>query len=240
MQFYFIRHGQSENNLIWEETGTSAGRSEDPELTKTGIEQAKFLAKFLVEKDRQHVRYRNQESSRDQFHFTHLYTSLMVRSVKTAAILAESLQMPLNAWPEFHECGGIYLDDEIKNKQVGMPGKTRSYFAQYYQSLLLPDSVTEDGWYNRPYESELDRPVRARQVIDVLFERHGKTEDRVAVVSHGAFYNEIIRVLFKIANQQSWFLMNNTAISRFDFWPEGGVNLVYHNRTDHLEQSHIT
>jgi 2,3-bisphosphoglycerate-dependent phosphoglycerate mutase len=240
MQFYFIRHGQSENNLLWEETGASIGRSEDPELTETGFKQAQFLARFLVEKNRQQIEYRNQEVTRDQFQFTHLYTSLMVRSVKTATILSEALHIPVHAWPEFHECGGIYRDDEGTKKQVGLPGKTRSYYAQYYQNLHLPENLTEDGWYNRPYESELDRPLRARQVLDTLLERHGNTDDRVAVVSHGGFYNEFIRVLFQLSNSKSWFLMNNTAVSRFDFWADGSVNLLYHNRTDHLEQSYIT
>ena len=47
MQFYFIRHGQSENNALWERTGSSEGRSEDPELTALGHRQAKRLAQFL-------------------------------------------------------------------------------------------------------------------------------------------------------------------------------------------------
>jgi 2,3-bisphosphoglycerate-dependent phosphoglycerate mutase len=235
MQFYFIRHGQSENNLLWEETGESKGRNEDPELTEKGILQAQALARFLVGMNAQASDFRNRDVTRDHFHFTHFYTSLMVRSVKTASTISEALQIPLHAWPELHECGGIYMDDEETHLPVGMPGKTRSYFAQHYRNLCLPEKVAENGWYNRPYETELDRPVRAKKVLQTLIERHGGTQDRVAVVSHGAFYNEIVRVLFNVQNDGAWFLMNNTGISRFDFWEENRVNLVYHNRTEHLQ-----
>jgi hypothetical protein len=36
MHLFFIRHGQSANNHLWEQTGSNRGRSEDPELTETG------------------------------------------------------------------------------------------------------------------------------------------------------------------------------------------------------------
>ncbi|MBE0699993.1 MAG: histidine phosphatase family protein [Anaerolineaceae bacterium] len=240
MQFLFIRHGQSENNLLWEETGTNKGRSEDPELTEKGLLQATLLADFIVRKDKERQRFPNNEITRDQFQFTHLYTSLMVRSVKTAYTLSDALGIPLHAWPEIHECGGIYMENDGTKKQVGLPGKTRSYFAQHYQNLNLPEIVTDEGWYNRQYESELERPQRARQVLETLLQRHGNTEDRVAIVSHGGFYMELIRVLFNVPTDQSWFLMNNTGISRFDFEGESRIVLVYHNRTDHLDQSLIT
>jgi 2,3-bisphosphoglycerate-dependent phosphoglycerate mutase len=239
MRFFFIRHGQSENNLLWAKTGASNGRFEDPELTPTGLLQARSLADFIAQKDEEQNCPSNQEVSRDCFHFTHLYTSLMVRSVKTASILSEILDIPFLAWPEIHECGGIYLDDD-ESKQVGLPGRTRSYYAQNYRSLVLPETVTDAGWYNRPYETEEERPLRARLVLETLLELHGGTEDNVAIVSHGGFYMEFVRVLLGIPKGRSWFHMNNTGVSRFDFWGENGVRLFYHNRTDHLESQYLT
>ncbi|MCA1554236.1 MAG: histidine phosphatase family protein, partial [Chloroflexi bacterium] len=47
MQLYFIRHAQSLNNHLWDQTGDSTGRSEDPELTPTGWKQAELLAAFV-------------------------------------------------------------------------------------------------------------------------------------------------------------------------------------------------
>lgn len=239
MRLYFIRHGQSANNLLWEETGSSNGRSEDPELTEAGKKQAQFLGNFILEKDKECLRRRNIDTSRDQFQFTHLYTSLMVRSVNTAAILAGILDIPYRGWPEIHETGGIYLDDE-NELPVGLPGKGRSYFSVNYPGLLLPESVSDEGWYNRPFERDGERPIRARRVLDALMVKHGGHDDHVAIVSHGAFYMELIRVMFGIPDEHSWFLMNNTGVSRFDFRDDGGIVLMYHNRTDHLDCGYIT
>ncbi len=84
------------------------------------------------------------------------------------------------------------------------------------------------------------RPIRAQKVLETLLERHGNTNDRVAIVSHGGFYMELMRVMFRIGEQKSWFMMYNTAISRFDFHDNGEITLAYHNRTDHLPDHLIT
>jgi 2,3-bisphosphoglycerate-dependent phosphoglycerate mutase len=242
MRLYFIRHGQSANNLIWHETGGSQGRSEDPELTETGHKQAQLLASYIERLDGEANKNGNgRVYQRDFFGITHLYTSLMVRSVATAAYLAESLEIPLTAWPEIHETGGIYLDDEEAGTQKGLPGKTRSYFSRHYSNLILPETITEEGWWNRPFEPKEERPLRAQGVLDTLLERHEhNSDDCVAIVSHGGFYVELARVIFSIGNRQSWLSMNNTGISRFDFREDEGVSLVYHNRTDHLPEQLIT
>lgn len=241
MRLYFIRHGQSANNALWEETGSNHGRVDDPELTAIGHEQAQHLAAFLLQKDTEaKADGKNGESLRDSFAFTHLYTSLMVRSVATASYVSAALGIKLTAWPEIHECGGIYLEDEDEQERVGRPGKTRSYFQQHYQHLHLPDSVTDEGWWNRPFEDYEVRPLRAQQVLESLLERHGKTNDRVAIVSHGGFYMELMRVMFRIAEEKCWYTMFNTAVSRFDFRDSGEIAMVYHNRTDHLPDRLIT
>jgi broad specificity phosphatase PhoE len=82
--------------------------------------------------------------------------------------------------------------------------------------------------------------VRAKRVLEALLARHGSTDDRVAVVSHGAFYNELIRAMYQTTQHEFWHEMFNTGISRFDFLPEGGIRLIFHNRTEHLPESMIT
>lgn len=241
MRFYFIRHGQSENNFLWDDTGSSKGRSEDPDLTENGHRQARLLAQFISREDSSYIpNEKNSEFRREVFQFSHLYTSLMLRSVRTGIYLSEVLNLPLFGWPELHECGGIYLDDEETATQVGLPGKTRSFFNSNFPNLSLPDSVTEAGWWNRPFEEEQDRALRAQLVLKTLLEKHGNTDDHVAVVSHGAFYNELVKIIVGVSVPDNWFLMHNTAISRFDFWGENGVTVVYHNRTDHLPNDLIT
>lgn len=240
MRLFFIRHGQSENNALWDETGSNRGRSVDPELTKIGHQQAHLLAAFIAQKDAEaHANGKNGEPKRDYFGFTHLYTSLMVRSVATATHIAQAIDLPLHAWPEIHECGGIY-EEEDEETLTGLPGRPRSYFQEKYGHLILPDTITEAGWWNRPFEAHEDRPLRAQRVLETLLERHGGTDDRVAIVSHGGFYMELARVFFRIGERNSWFLMYNTAVSRFDFNENGEVRLNYHNRTDHLPDTLLT
>ena len=164
----------------------------------------------------------------------------MLRSVQTATAVATALQAPLTAWPEFHETGGIFLEDEETGEPRGLPGKSRSYFEQNFENLILPESVTEAGWWNRPYEADELRPLRAKQVFQSLMERHGGGSDCVAVVSHGAFYNYLIREIFGIQRHDHWFLMYNTAISRIDFEPDGTPLMIYHNRTQHLPDEWLT
>lgn len=243
MRLYFIRHGQSENNALWEQFGSEKGRRIDPELTETGHEQAKLLAEFIAKKDAEaRADGKNGEPKRDSFGFTHLYTSLMVRAVATASHVARATELPLLAWPEIHETGGIFEEDEEEHNRIGRPGKTRSYFQEKYSHLVLPETVTDEGWWNRPFEEYEARPLRAQQVLATLLERHGGTDDRVAIVSHGGFYMELMRVIFNIEQDSSWFLMWNTAVSRIDFRNEAerGPRLVYHNRTDHLPEWLIT
>lgn len=241
MRLYFIRHGQSANNALWDQTGSSTGRSVDPELTGMGHEQAQRLADFIYRTDNEaHLDGKNGEPTRDYFGFTHLYTSLMVRAVATGAHIAQTLGIPLVAWPEFHECGGIYVDGDAEGESIGLPGKPRSYFTAHYQGLVLPATVTEAGWWNRPFEDYESRVARAQRVVETLLTRHGASEDRVAIVSHGAFYMELVRVLFKLGEDNCWFTMNNTGVSRFDFRPSGEVAMYYHNRTDHLPERLIS
>ncbi len=63
MQLYFIRHAQSANNKLYDETGSWNGRDSDPELPSWGIEQAQRLA--------EHVACANGESHRARLRESH-------------------------------------------------------------------------------------------------------------------------------------------------------------------------
>jgi hypothetical protein len=122
MQLYFIRHGQSENNALWMSTGSHIGRSEDPGLTEVGRQQSELLAQFLSQADstpQQLADFQNVAG----FGITHLYTSLMIRAVATGTIIAKALDLPLVAWEDLHEYGGIYLRDEQTDERIGLPGR---------------------------------------------------------------------------------------------------------------------
>lgn len=239
MQLYFIRHGQSKNNLLWDRTGSSSGRSHDPELTETGWKQAAALADYLNRPGRR------EEAGRDPkningFHLTHLYCSLMLRAVQTASVVARVTGLAATGWPDAHEEGGLYLEDEDTGELQGMAGLGRAAFQKDFPGLVLPDELTDAGWWNRPYESMEDRLKRVQRFLEELEKRHGGSDDRVAVVSHGGFYNLLINQLLHIPpDLHFWFSMSNTAITRIDFDPDETV-VVYTNRTDFLKEELIS
>ena len=129
--------------------------------------------------------------------------------------------------------------DDLK----GLPGKPRSFFEKNFPELKLPDHFDESGWWNRAFESDEERQLRADKVLADLIARHGnkegQPEERIAIVSHGGFFVRLVSSMLKLPWRQaafemkSWFLLNNCSISRFDIRKDE-IIISYINRTDHL------
>lgn len=240
MRLYFIRHAQSANNALWAEQGSDKGRSEDPELTQTGYRQADVLAKFLRTGDPRGCNpcYTEKELG---FGITHLYSSLMVRAVATGTIIATELGLTLAGWEAIHEQGGIFMTNEETGEVELLAGKDREFFATTYPEFILPDRFIDTGWWDRrPVEKPEETLRRARGFLETLLERHGETKDRVAIISHGGFYNDFLRAVIGLPERNNtWFTMYNGAITRLDFH-EKLVELVYQNRVDYLPEGMIT
>ena len=116
MQFYFIRHGQSANNALWDRGGPTGERSPDPELTELGHKQAQHLARFLAQAGvpreegpesaaRGAPVRRDSATSRDVqnvtgVRLTHLYCSPMIRCIETGTYLSRATGLPLVLWME--------------------------------------------------------------------------------------------------------------------------------------------
>ena len=246
MELYFIRHGQSQNNANW--NNADYEESPDPALTEIGQQQAQILAEFL----KKNQKITNQQAwnvqNRYGFGLTHVYTSLMERAAFTAAPIAQALDIPLIAWKEIHEEGGIFSRGD-KSNIMGLPGRPRSFFMENFRTLTLPDDLDETGWWNRPFEAEEERQPRADQVFADLLTRHrdqeGQPEQRVALVSHGGFFMRLVCTILQLPWRQaafgmkSWFVLNNCSISRFDIYKEE-INIAYLNRTDFLPDHLIT
>ena len=241
MQLYFIRHAQSFNNALTGEDDSAENRREDPELTDLGRQQAEKLAEFLKSGNPFGGRF-CQESAQEGFQISRLYTSLMVRSVATGAVVAKKLGLPLVAWVNVHERGGIYLEDPTTGEVTGLPGKDRAYFEEQFPGLRIPeDDMQDSGWWDgRPFEQREQWPERARGFLKDLLERHGGTGDRVALISHGGFYNDFLRILLGLpAGTDIWFTLFNAGITRIDF-NEDRTSILYHNRMDYLPPELIT
>ncbi len=241
MELYFIRHGQSINNVNWKNSEYT--EHPDPFLTEVGVEQAEYLAKYL--KEQQHITKPEAWNIQNRygFGFTHIYSSLMERAVATAAPTVRALgDVPFTAWTDIHEEGGIYSrEKEVEVK--GLPGRPRSFFEQNFPEIKLPEGLDESGWWNRPFETLEERQSRADKVFAELLARHGdkegQPEERIALVSHGGFFVRFLSAMIKLPWRQgahdmkSWFLLNNCSISRFDIRKDE-ILISYINRTDHL------
>lgn len=255
MHLYLIRHAQSFNNDLYTRTGASAGRQADPLLTETGHKQASLLAEWLAHKSVDdedappspaagyHLRH-----NRRGFDLTHLYCSLMTRAVQTGSYVAAATGLPLVAWPEVHERGGLHLLDEETGEDRGVVGPGRNWFAAQYPHLTLPDDLGEDGWWNRPMETVAEALVRARVVWAQLLERHGRTNDRVAIITHAGFFQSLMTALMTdggefssliLGNARMGFGVSNVSISRFEISGDE-ITARYINRVDHLPDWLIT
>jgi len=240
MQVYFIRHAQSSNNALWVNTGSSLGRSEDPELTDLGWKQARAAAEFISSTSGGAVQDPADIQNLNGLGITHLYSSLMTRALSTAHCIAEKIGLPVRGWVDLHECGGIYLDDEISGERVGLDGKTAEALAERFPLLQLPEGLPENGWWSRPYENRERWYGRARRVYEQLLRLHGDGDDRVALVSHGCFFRYFLCAVFGLdASDGLWFEVNNAAISRLEITPDSR-RIFYLNRVDFLPREMIS
>lgn len=242
LQVYFIRHGQSTNNLFWNETDRNAyllGRVMDADLTSVGVEQAKLVAEYLARSNESEV---YDPQNRHGFGLTHLYCSLMIRSIKTGTYISDKTGLPLVAWPEFHETGGLFETEIEDGKPIfhGHPGHGKSFFESHFPNLVLPEDLPEDGWWNREKEPRENYLIRAKDIIDRLHEKHFGKDHTVGIVMHGGIFARIMVSFFNVQIDKYWFLMNNCAISRVDLADDGHITLNYMNKVDHLPDHLIT
>ena len=230
MQFYFIRHAQSENNALWDQTGADIGRKEDPSLTELGWEQARRVAGLVA----------GLHDGAERFGVTHLYCSPMLRAVATAYEIGKQAGLMPVLWKDWHECGGLFSGTRANNDIVPRPGMSKQVLEERFPGIVTNGEVGPDGWWQGDYELEEERSARGTRVVERLLEIHAGTNDVVAVVSHGAFYQRFVAALMGIEKVKPiWFLMNNTGVTRVDF-NSIETTLVYSNSLQHLPSTMVS
>jgi len=211
----------------------------DADLTPKGVEQAKLVAEYIARPIESEI---DDPQNRYGFGLTHLYCSLMTRSIKTGMYVAEKTGLPLVAWPEVHETGGMFDVEMNEDEPVfhGRPGRGKSFFESQFPNLVLPEDLPEDGWWNKDIEPRENYLVRAQGIIDRLHKEHSGKDHRVGIVMHGGIFARIMVSFFAVQIEKYWFLMNNCAISRVDIDDDGHIELNYMNKVDHLPDHLIT
>jgi 2,3-bisphosphoglycerate-dependent phosphoglycerate mutase len=246
MQLFIIRHGQSANNALEDESQ----RTFDPTLTEIGKQQAERLAQFLAGSESRDPDFNAGSgfsgepgvNNRNPFGITHLYCSAMYRALQTAAPVARALGLHPEVWIDIHEQGGMYLDEN--GSRQGFPGKTRREILGEFPDYVLPETITDAGWYDatRGYEEMYSGAGRAIKVALELRRRAaGEFKDaRVAVITHGTFIDLMLKAFQgQLPNRQFYYSHYNTGITRLDITPEY-LLVRYTNRVDHLPHDLIT
>ena len=246
-RLYLIRHAQSENNANFDgRVVGQPGRRPDPEITATGHGQAEVLATHLAHPDAEPRQHPFESTGPAHFGLTHVYCSLMTRSILTAEYIARACGIELQALPDIFEKHGIYDVDPEGNLR-GLPGPGRDYFESRFPQLGLPRQFNDDGWWSRPAEDEAAFLERMRKVVAWTRQRLDGNDDNVALVAHGDFIDQFLNELMGVVRHQPnydnhWvanWTFHNTSISRIDF-VRGGHNVVYLNRIDHLPNELVT
>lgn len=130
-----VRHGQSEFNVVYGATGRDPG-IEDPNLTPLGRQQALQAAEALA----------RQQPGRPPVR--RLIASPYTRTLQTAAIIAERLELPVTVEPLVREHASFVCD-------IGSP---RAVLAEAWPGLVFDH--LEDCWW-APNGEDLAE-VRAR------------------------------------------------------------------------------
>ncbi|MCS6836370.1 MAG: histidine phosphatase family protein [Anaerolineae bacterium] len=227
MRVYLIRHAQSTNNVLQD----VRDRVVDPDLTPLGYEQAETLASWLA---------RATELKGEPFGFTRLLVSPMWRALLTAQPLARAYSLPMHVEIDLHEVGGMFLEDRDTGIITGYGGLTRSTMLERFDNLHLPDSVTEQGWWNpqmgmESYAHGIMRAVRTAHRIVQMAQDH--PHERLALVTHGAFMDLLVKAfLHQLPTPETtlFYAHYNTAITRLDLREGDGLRVHYLNRVDHL------
>lgn len=233
MHIYAIRHGQSANNALDAASVSDYMRTRhhDPELTSTGRAQAEALARHL-----------GAGGPGAAPAIARLYTSPMVRALETTRPIAAALGLTPHVWPDLHEMGGLFQENE-DGTDTGFGGPSRAALAASYPGWTLPEGIGAAGWWEaaRGRERYPEAAARAGRVADALRALAAESDDdtAIALVSHGGFLDLLIRVLLEQPLPEAdrypmIYLHNNTGVSLIALDGSGPGRLYFLNRLDHL------
>jgi broad specificity phosphatase PhoE len=235
MRLYLIRHAQSTNNVLTD----LRQRTYDPDLTDLGYQQAQHLATYLAQSAEMPTGVFGTErhAGDTAFRFTHLYCSAMQRTLLTTQPLAQALGLQPQVWLDLHEIGGLFLDDG-EGRTTGFGGITRSQAQARFPGYHLPDGLTEAGWWPPEHGEEKVPEFLARAIrVSLALRARARSDDRIALVTHGAFMNLLIKAFLNQLPgyaEDLFYAHYNTAITRLDFEEGDRLRLHYLNRFEHL------
>jgi broad specificity phosphatase PhoE len=160
----------------------------------------------------------------------------MLRTLQTAEPVGQALDLPVEVWVEIHEHGGMFMDYGDERGSVGLPGLTRADMLAQFAGYVLPDAVTEQGWWNPASGIEDITGCQARAIrVAGALRSQAASAQQIALVTHGTFADCLIKAFLNmLPGDDKHFQHYNTGITRLDFRADGRVYLRYVNRIEHL------
>jgi 2,3-bisphosphoglycerate-dependent phosphoglycerate mutase len=236
MLLYIIRHAQSTNNALDDQRYRVA----DPMLTEAGCRQAELLAEHLARGSGRIAKVNNLAPPARGYDIGRLYCSPMRRALQTALPVSRVLGLAPRVWIDIHEYGGIWQDAGDQSGIRGFPGMTRNEIEAEFPGFVLPEEVTEHGWWRGQQEEAETFVARAAWVVDTLH-TWAESDEPVAIITHGAFIDGLLNSLLKVARVQPvYYHHDNTGITLIDFRRNGKLSIRFLNRLDHLPLELIT
>ena len=150
-----VRHGQSEFNVVYGETRRDPG-IEDPAITALGASQARSAAALL-----------------DGHGIERLISSPYRRTLQTASIIAEALELPISVDPLVREHYAFSCD-------IGSP---RDKLTREWPALDF--SHLDERWW--PHDEESDESVASRGRAFIEAVAGLADRERIAVITHWGF-----------------------------------------------------
>jgi probable phosphoglycerate mutase len=197
--FYLIRHGESTSNAT---PGVAAGANYDSHLTDRGIEQARLLGQRLAS---------------EGVRFDRVYSSTLVRSVRTAEVMLEAIGEP-----------GRQFD----RVEALMEQQTPGWRGKPVEEVFTPETLAYIGAKGMDYvppggESyrTVQRRVSSWLEDEIIFNHKLVSEERsiaVAIVSHGVASKCLLHYVMRFdAAFIRRLTIDNCSVSRLRFGRDG-------------------
>ena len=166
MKIFFVRHGKDDENY----RGGWSGLGLVPE----GVEQAKMLARYLVEK-------------KEEYRITRIVSSDLPRAKETAEILAKELEQPMTTDERLREADNGDL--------AGMPNEEAlKKYPELFWSTLKPEECYPNG------ESPMQFFSRIKEWFEMFLKECKDADGNVLVVTHGG----VINVVYHLVKNLEW------------------------------------
>jgi broad specificity phosphatase PhoE len=204
-KLFLIRHGQSAGNA----EGRFGGHSPTP-LSALGEQQAEKTAKALAKEG-----------------ISAIYSSDLLRAVKTAEPLAELLNIPIVQTPNFRERNVGVLEGLTFDE-------SKAEFPEDYYALVnrnIHHTITKGESYRHLLR-------RTTGELREIFRRH--QGERIAIFSHtGAICFMTLHLMGAIhrnTRQTPWIVTSNCGINRFEIRGPRNIRILALNDTRHLAE----